>query len=105
VSNEQVLHPWPSQTPATSGEASDPPPAPVVVIESDFKMPKKYARARLQTANDIAHEIARVYRAAKSGELDPNVATKLVYILSTLAKVRADGELELRIEALELRSY
>ena len=66
---------------------------------------KRDTRAKLVNANDIANEIARVYRATKSGEIDANIATKLTYILSTLAKIRVDQALEARIEALEERSY
>jgi hypothetical protein len=82
-------------------------PPPPIIIESDIEIlrKKKYARAKLQTAHEIANEIARVYRSVKSGELDPNVGTKLTYILSTLAKIRTDGTLEDRIAALENRSY
>lgn len=58
-------------------------------------------RAKLQTVTDISNELARVYRATKGGSLDINVATKLTYILSTLAKVKVDAELEARLEALE----
>jgi len=65
--------------------------------------PAKYARAKLNTANEVADEIARIYRLAKAGRMDSAVATKLTYILATLAKVRGDGDLERRIEALEAR--
>lgn len=78
-------------------------PGPEKVIAEPVTYPKKYARAKLESATDIGNEIARVYRLAKSGEMDSAVATKLTYILATLAKVRGDGELERRIEALETR--
>ncbi|MBS3021748.1 hypothetical protein DJFAAGMI_04524 [Comamonas sp. PE63] len=94
MSNEQVLRPWPSETPVTVGDDASPIP-PVGK--------KLYARAKLATANDIAAELARVYRAMKSGQLDPNVGTKLTYVLSTLAKLRMDSDIEARIEALEGR--
>lgn len=64
---------------------------------------RRYERAKLQGLRDIGNEIAKVYRLARSGELDPSVATKLTYILSTLAKVRVEGDLEKRLEALEQR--
>lgn len=105
MKNETNLHPWPSQTSAVSGEASNPTPSEGIVVESNFKMSKRYARAKLQTSNDIAHELARVYRAMKSGELDPNLGTKLTYVLSTLAKLRMDSQIEERIEILENRNY
>lgn len=76
---------------------------PQKLIAEPVTLPKKYARAKLESATDIGNEIARVYRLAKSGEMDSSVATKLTYILATLAKVRGDGDIERRIEALEMR--
>ncbi len=64
---------------------------------------KRYARAKLKTQNDIANELARVYRLAKSGEMDSSIATRLTYILTSLSKIKSDAELEKRIEALERR--
>lgn len=107
---------WPSEQPASaSGEAWGPGQVagshdaplrlhgPEKVAAEPVTHPKKYARAKLESATDIGNEIARVYRLAKSGEMDSAIATKLTYILATLAKVRGDGELERRIEALETR--
>lgn len=76
---------------------------PEKLIAEPVTLPKKYARAKLETATDIGNELARIYRLMKSGELDPNLGTKLTYVLSTLAKVRGDGDIERRIEALEMR--
>jgi cell division protein FtsN len=64
---------------------------------------KRYARSKLQTASDIGNEMAKIYRLAKSGEMDASIATKLTYILQSLARILADSELEARIEALEQR--
>lgn len=77
--------------------------APEKLVAEPVNLPAKYARAKLNTAYEIADEIARVYRLAKSGRMDASIATKLTYILATMAKVRSDGELERRIEALETR--
>lgn len=73
----------------------------VVDVDADPTPLKRYERVKLQTAVGIGNEIAKVYRLAKAGTLDASIATKLTYILSTLAKVRVEGELEKRIEALE----
>lgn len=102
--NTQVLHDDGWQTGAIVDDSGDPPP---VAVETGHELvPKKrYARAKLVSANDIAGELARVYRAMKSGELDPNVGTKLTYVLSTLAKLRMDSEIEERLAALEDRNY
>ena len=77
----------------------------VVIVQPDPTPAKRYARSKLQTASDIGNEMAKVYRLAKSGEMDASVATKLTYILQSLAKIRVDGELEARLEALEQRDY
>ncbi len=77
----------------------------VVGVEADPTPAKRYARSKLQTAADIGNEMAKIYRLAKSGEMDASIATKLTYILQSLAKIRVDGELEARLEALEQRGY
>ena len=77
----------------------------VVSVEADPTPAKRYARGKLQTASDIGNEMAKIYRLAKSGEMDASIATKLTYILQSLAKIRGDGELEARLEALEQRGY
>ena len=101
--SKQVLQPWSQQTGNTVDEADD--PTPLVETGVELVPKKRYARAKLVSANDIAAELARVYRAMKSGELDPNVGTKLTYVLSTLAKLRMDSEIEERLTALEDRNY
>lgn len=77
----------------------------VVSVRPDPTPAKRYARGKLQTASDIGNEMAKIYRLAKSGEMDASIATKLTYILQSLAKIRVDGELEARLEALEQRDY
>jgi len=102
--SKQVLQPWSKQT-GTSIEESCEGKGVASATSGELVPKKRYARAKLVSANDIAAELARVYRAMKSGELDPNVGTKLTYVLSTLSKIRVDGELEARLEALEERGY
>ena len=75
----------------------------VVSVQPEPTPAKRYARGKLQTASDIGNEMAKIYRLAKSGEMDASIATKLTYILQSLAKIRVDSELEARIEALEQR--
>ena len=77
----------------------------VAGVQRDPTPAKRYARSKLQTAADIGNEMAKIYRLAKSGEMDASIATKLTYILQSLAKIRVDGELEARLEALEQRGY
>ena len=77
----------------------------VVSVQPEPTPAKRYARGKLQTASDIGNEMAKIYRLAKSGEMDASIATKLTYILQSLAKIRVDAELEDRIAALEERNY
>ena len=91
--NTPFLQHQTAESPAIAGVEADPTPA------------KRYARVKLQTASQIGDEMAKIYRLAKSGEMDASIATKLTYILQSLAKIRVDGELEARLEALEQRGY
>lgn len=69
---------------------SPPPPA--------RKRPK---HIKLETVRDVRDELARVYRAAKAGEIPPEVASRFTFMLGTLGKLIVDSELEQRIAVLE----
>lgn len=56
---------------------------------------------RLSTADDIRLEMARVYRAAKSGQIPPEVATRLVYILGEIRKAHELTVIEAQVAELE----
>ena len=58
-------------------------------------------RAKLDTAIDIRKEMAKLYRETRSGLLDIQDSTKLVWILASIAKVIESAELEARMKALE----
>lgn len=60
-------------------------------------------RIKLATLRDVQREMARVYRDMRNGRLDPSDGTKLTYTLATLGKLIETGELERRVEALELQ--
>jgi len=59
------------------------------------------ARLRLNTVHLVSVEMARLYKAARSGKIKTEDATRLCYILSTLANTIKDSDLEQRVEALE----
>lgn len=65
--------------------------------------PKQYARAKLASATDVSRELAKLYREARSGRIDVSDASRLANMLSILARILTDSELEARIEALERR--
>ncbi len=51
----------------------------------------------------VRGELARVYRDARTRRLDPADATKLTYMLGTLARILEGDQLEQRVAALEER--
>lgn len=91
METDTVLHGDGWQTRVNIGEDEVPPP------------PTKYARAKLATATDVSRELARLYREARSGRIDVADASRLANMLSILARILGDSELEARIEALEQR--
>lgn len=70
-------------------------------ILPDPPSPKVSARLRLSTISDCKREIKRLYVAARNGELATGEAGKLVWMISTLANLIADNELEDRVARLE----
>jgi hypothetical protein len=59
------------------------------------------ARLRLSTVHECTREMARIYREARNNQIDTQTATRLCYILQSLAGMIRDSDLERRIEALE----
>lgn len=62
-------------------------------------------RLPLATLDDVARELARVYRSARAGDIKAGDATRLAFILSTLGKVIEAAQFEARITALEEVAY
>lgn len=58
-------------------------------------------RAKLDTLQDVKREMAKLYREARSGVIDVQDGTKLVWMLQAVAKVIEGSDLEKRIEILE----
>lgn len=56
---------------------------------------------KLASIEDCRREMARVYRDARSSATDMGDASRLVYMLSSIAKLIEVGELEKRLTALE----
>lgn len=70
-----------------AGQQSTSPPPPRVV--------------RLKTLDDVRVEMARLYREARREEIDASKAGKLAYLLTQVAALIRDTDLEHRIAALE----
>lgn len=59
------------------------------------------SRATLRTLDDVAVELARLYRRAERGQIPTADASRLAYILTSLGKVLEASEISARITALE----
>jgi len=60
--------------------------------------------SRLDSAHGIKRELARVYRAARTGKLATAESAKLAYILDMLRKAHETLDLEERLNRLEQRA-
>lgn len=58
-------------------------------------------RCKLDTLADVKREMAKCYREARSEIIEPATASKLVWVLSAIAKVIETGDIERRLEILE----
>lgn len=74
-----------------------------VVVEEvpEGTPPPSARRIRLETADQVRVEMARVYRDVRAGKLAPDLGTKLIYILTQIARVTDPAALERRLIALE----
>lgn len=61
----------------------------------------RHPSPRLGTAAEVRMEMARLYRDARTGQMEVGDATKLAYLLSTLANLMRIDDLEQRTSALE----
>lgn len=94
---------WPSYPPqAESGQAGwgAPPADPGIAAEPS---PRRQAspRLKLETAAHCRRELARIYRETRRGELKPETATKLAYLIDLTSRIIERSELEKRVEQLE----
>lgn len=60
-------------------------------------------RIRLQSVGDVADELAKLYREARSKRLDVADASRLANMLSILSRILETSELEKRVAELEQR--
>lgn len=64
-------------------------------------IPRRRYRPALNSVGRVREELAKVYRAARNGEIALSDATRLTYMLDKLARMLVEQDLEERIEALE----
>jgi hypothetical protein len=60
-------------------------------------------RLNLSTSEDVRREMTKVYREARSRQIEPSEATKLVFILVQILKAHEQVVLENRVAQLEQR--
>lgn len=60
---------------------------------------------KLATIEDCRREMARVYRDARTGKTETGDASRLVYMLTSIAKMIEVGQLEERLNALEGKQH
>ena len=60
---------------------------------------------KLATIEDCRREMARVYRDARTATTDTADASRLVYMLTSIAKMIEIGQLEQRITLLEEKQH
>jgi hypothetical protein len=63
--------------------------------------PRPRSRVALRTLNEVAEELARVYRLADRRVIEWPEATKRAFVLTTLGKVIEAGVIERRLSDLE----
>ncbi|OAP87413.1 hypothetical protein A4H96_14190 [Acidithiobacillus ferrooxidans] len=61
----------------------------------------RHPSPRLGTAAEVRMEMARLYREARTGQMEVSDATKLAYLLTQLATLMRIDDLEQRTAALE----
>ena len=61
----------------------------------------KRCRAKLDTAQDVRREMAKLYRETRSGLLDSSEASKLTWILASIKSVIESADMEQRLNRLE----
>lgn len=82
---------------SVSGEVLPPPPE-----TKPACLPiKRRKHIKLNTVDDIKVELAKLYRAARAGELATSDASRLTFMLHSLARIIEVADLERRITELE----
>ena len=60
-------------------------------------------RIKLTTVKDVARELGRLYREARTGQVKTQDASRLANMLFIMSRLIEGGDLEARLDALEQR--
>ena len=58
-------------------------------------------RLKLATAEDVKRELGRIYRQARTGEMDVQDVSRMANVLQIMSRLIETAELERRLERLE----
>ena len=75
--------------------------SPVTVENASGKVVATPKKIDLSTINDVRLEMASVYRAMKSGNIEAGNGSRLVYVLGQIGKMIELHDIEKRVEQLE----
>jgi len=82
-------------------KATEPP----VALEGQLLRAVPTPQLKLASIEDCRREMARVYRDARTARTDTADASRLVYMLTSIAKMIELGQIENRIAALEANRH
>ena len=74
---------------------------PPVIHEGEVLLAMPTPRINLASIEDLRREMGRVYREMRSGTIETQEGTRLVYVLAQIGKLAELYEIEKRIIALE----
>ena len=72
-----------------------------VVLDATTLRPVPTPPINLHDLDAVRREMARVYRAMKGKAIDTQDGTRLVYVLTQIAKLHESVEIERRVQELE----
>jgi hypothetical protein len=70
-------------------------------VESLAPVKGQRYRCKLDTADDVRRELAKLYRETRSGLIEPADSTKMGWLLGEVRKAIETGQIEKRLEQLE----
>lgn len=70
---------------------------------SNNTTPKRPRAARLKTLDDVRRYLAKLVNEVRAGDCDPQIASKIGYLLNILSSCIKDTQIEERLAELEAR--
>jgi len=70
-------------------------------VKTGTLVPRVARPGRLKRLSDVREELGKLYRDARTGDIDAATATKLGYLLNILRAVISDEQFESRLNVLE----